>query len=199
MENQTGAKIKTLVNDNGGEYTSLAFKDFLSQHGISMILTAPHTPQQNPVSELGNRTTVEKARALLKRAGLPASFWAEAVSTAVYLENRTPIASRKFLTPFELWHGRSPSYDHLRIFGCLVYVHVGKERRNGKFDDTAKHGIFRGYQEGHHNYRVMLLDSKRVVYSHDVLFNKSIFPYQDKDSSPADFLGDSPVGTNTLY
>lgn len=176
LENQTGDRIKVLVNDNGGEYTSAAFKAFLDQHGIEMRLTAPHTPQQNPVSEIGNRTTVEKARALLKRAGLPPEFWGEAVATAVYLENRTPIASRNFISPYELWNGIKPKYDHLRIFGCLAYVHIGKERRNGKFDDTARRGVFLGYQEDHHNYRIMLLDSRRVIYSHDVVFNESIFP-----------------------
>lgn len=183
IETQTSFKIKTIVNDNGGEYTSKAFKEFLEKNGVQMMLTAPYTPQKNPVSEIGNRTTVEKARALLKHAGLPSEYWAEAVSTAVYLENRTPIASRKFVTPYELWHGRAPTYHHLRVFGCLAYVHVGKERRNGKFADTAKRGVFLGYQEGHHNYSVMLLEDKRVVYSHDVLFNEEVFPLRDESAS----------------
>lgn len=87
VENQTNLKIKNIVNDNGGEYTSKAFKTMLSESGIQMFLTAPYTPQQNPVAEVGNRTTVEKARAMLKLAGLPNTFWAEAVNTAVYLEN----------------------------------------------------------------------------------------------------------------
>lgn len=117
LENQTGETIKSLVNDNGAEYTSTAFETFLSKHGICMHLTAPYTPQQNPVAEVGNKTTVEKARAMLKHAELPAEFWGEAVSTAVYLENRTPIAGRQFKSPFELWHGYAPKYDHLRIFG----------------------------------------------------------------------------------
>lgn len=144
--------MKTLVNDNGGEYTSNSFSKFLDLHGICMILTALYTPKQNPVSEVGNRTTVEKARTLLKQAGLPSEFWAEAIAAAVYLENRTPIASRNFFTPYVLWYGKSPTYNHLRIFGCLAYVHIGKERRGGKFSDTAKRGIFLGYQEGHHTY-----------------------------------------------
>ena len=113
VENQTNEKIRAIVNDNGGEYTSNAFKGFLDKTGIDMRLTAPYTPQQNPVAEIGNRTTVKKACALLKRAGLPPEFWAEAVATAVYLENRTPIASRKFISPYELWHGIAPTYKHL--------------------------------------------------------------------------------------
>lgn len=164
-------KIKALVNDNGREYLSNNFSKFLCEHGIAMHLTAPYTPQQNPVAERGNRTIVEKARAMLKHAGLPASFWAEAVTTTVYLENHTPIASCNFLSPFELWFGKKPNYDHLKVFGCLAYVHVGEERRPGKFDDTAKRGVFLGYQDNHHNYQVWLIKEKRVVYSHDVVFS----------------------------
>lgn len=78
---------------------SKAFEDFVKEHGILVNLTAPYKPQQNPVAERGNRTTVEKARALLKQASMPNEFWAEAVSTAVYLENITPLASKKYVTP----------------------------------------------------------------------------------------------------
>lgn len=152
VENQTGLCIKKMVNHNGGEYLSEEFKRMLEDNGIIMSLTAPYTPQQNPVAEVGNRTTTEKARTLLKQAGLPAEFWAEAISTAVDLENITPISSRNWITPFELWHKRKPRYDHLRAFGCLAYVHIGKDQRSGKFSDVAKKGIHLGHQEGKHNY-----------------------------------------------
>lgn len=46
-----------------------------------MHLTSPYTPQQNPVAKIGNCTTTEEARTLLKQAGLPNNFWAQAVST----------------------------------------------------------------------------------------------------------------------
>lgn len=149
------------MNDNGGEYTSKAFENFTQTHGIQMLLTAPYTPQQNPVAEVGNGTTVEKARTMLKQSGLPNTFWAEAVNTAVYLKNLTPIASRGYLSPHELWFGEEPKYNHLRVFGCLAYVHVGKERREGKFLDTAKKGVMVGYQTSHHNYQIWLLDKKK--------------------------------------
>lgn len=88
-----------------------------------MNTTAPHTPQQNPVAERRNKSTVEKAQALLKQASLANEFWEEDVSTAVYPENLTPILSHNFVSPYEFWHKKSPSYEHLRIFGCLAYVH----------------------------------------------------------------------------
>ncbi len=47
--------------------------------------TVPHSPQQNGVAERLNRTLV----AMLSHSNLPNRFWAEAVSTAAYLRNRT--------------------------------------------------------------------------------------------------------------
>lgn len=148
-----------------------------------MSLTPPYTPQQNPVAEIGNCTTTGKARTLLKQASITPEFWAEAVSTAVYLENLTPVASRNWLTPFELWHNMKPSYSHLGVFGCLAYVHIGKERHAGKFLDVAKRGTHLGYQDGKHNHRIWLIDKKRMVYSHDVMFNKKMFPYSSLTSN----------------
>ena len=125
------------------------------------------------------------------------------MSTAVYLENHTPIASRGFISPYELWYGRPPSYDHLRVFGCLAYVHVGQDRQSGKFSDTAKWGEFVGYQEGHHNYRVWLPDERRVIYSHDVVFNESCFPMKGSystflEADEGDYLSDHPLAETEL-
>lgn len=45
VENQTGKKIKILRSDNGGKYTSNAFKDFCAQEGIKKELTVSYNPQ----------------------------------------------------------------------------------------------------------------------------------------------------------
>ncbi len=50
-ENEMGQKIKTLCTDNGGEYTSPKFNNFLSKHGISHQTSVPHTPEQNGLAE----------------------------------------------------------------------------------------------------------------------------------------------------
>jgi hypothetical protein len=42
VENQTGRKIKVLRSDNGGEYTSSAFKEFCVDSGIKRELTVPY-------------------------------------------------------------------------------------------------------------------------------------------------------------
>jgi hypothetical protein len=50
VEKQFSTIIKQFQTDNGGEYTSLQFKNFLTQHGIFHHLTCPHTSQQNGIA-----------------------------------------------------------------------------------------------------------------------------------------------------
>ena len=80
-EKACGTSVKTLRTDNGGEYTSNEFQEFLKQEGIRHELTVPKTPEQNGIAERLNRTLVEKVRCMLSDAGLPKVFWAEAYST----------------------------------------------------------------------------------------------------------------------
>ena len=49
---------------------------------------APRTLQQNGVAERKNRTLIEMSRTMLAENHLPSYFWAEAVSTACYMDNR---------------------------------------------------------------------------------------------------------------
>jgi hypothetical protein len=151
-----GRPIKNVIFDGGGEFNSKAFTEFLKQKGVSIHVTAPYTPQQNAVAERGNRTTSEKARALLKQANLPAEYWGEAVCTAVFLENITPTRQLKWKTPHELWFDRQFDVSRLRPFGCKAFINLPKLLRHGKFGDTAKKGLLIGYQLGMHNWRILL-------------------------------------------
>lgn len=59
VENQSGFQIKTLGSDQGGEYMSNYFQDFLKEHGIHHQLTTSYTPQQNGMAEWKNRVLME--------------------------------------------------------------------------------------------------------------------------------------------
>ena len=72
---------------NGGEYVPQEFEAYLKSKGIQHELTVPYSPQQNEVAERMNHTQMESARLMLAYAGLPNSYWAEAVATATYLRN----------------------------------------------------------------------------------------------------------------
>ena len=55
-ENESSMKIKCLISDNGGEFTSNEFNGFCEDHGIKRQISAAKTPQQNGVVEMKNRT-----------------------------------------------------------------------------------------------------------------------------------------------
>jgi transposase InsO family protein len=79
VENQTRRRIKVLGSDNGGEYTSRAFKDFCAKARIKRELTVLYTPQQNGVSERKNRTIVGAEKAMLHDQDLPKLLWLKLV------------------------------------------------------------------------------------------------------------------------
>lgn len=123
--NEAGRQIGVLRTDNGGEYLSVEFQDYLKQKGIKHQLTAPYSPQQNGVAERMNRTLVESARSMIAHAGLPNTYWAEAISTAAYVRNRmSTSAFKQNKSPYERWYGRKPDIRNLRVFGCMAYAHA---------------------------------------------------------------------------
>ena len=110
---------------------------------------------------------MEMARSMLKEKGLPNTFWAEAVYTAVYILNRCPTKSVKDKTPIEAWNGKKPSAKHLRVFGSICYIHIPDVKRH-KLEDKTIRGIFLGYSNISKGYRVYNLQTKKLVISRDV-------------------------------
>ena len=89
LSTQYGVRIKCLNSDRGGEYMSDEFSDHLKKAGMTRRLTVHDTPEHNGVAERGNRTDLELARAMIHDSGLPKFLWADAVSYAVFVRNRT--------------------------------------------------------------------------------------------------------------
>lgn len=167
VEKQTEKSIKILRTDNGGEFCSTEFESFLNKEGIVHQKTNPHTPEQNGLCERLNRTVVERARCLLFDAKMEKKFWAEAVNTAVYLRNRT-LASGLQKTPYELWSGRKPNLEHIRVFGSPAMVHIPKINRT-KWDKKAEQYILLGFAENTKGYRVYNPKTKKITTSRDVI------------------------------
>nr|GFB17916.1 hypothetical protein [Tanacetum cinerariifolium] len=92
--------------------------------GIKREFSILRTPQQNGIAERKNRTLIEAARTLLADSLLPIPFWAEAVNTACYVQNRVLVTKPHNKTPYELLHGRLPSIGKaFRVFNsrtCIV-------------------------------------------------------------------------------
>ena len=129
VQTQFSTKIKILRSDNGGEYTSHLFQDFLQNHGIIHQRSCPSTPQQNGVAERKNRHLLDMVRTLLLESSTPSRFWCEALSTAVYLINRLPSPILNHDSPHVRLFGHPPTYSNLRTFGCVCYVHLPASER----------------------------------------------------------------------
>jgi len=71
VEAQIGKRIRVLRFDNGGEYTSHAFKRFCVEARIKREMAVPYTPQQNGVSERKNRAIVGAAKEMSHDQNLP--------------------------------------------------------------------------------------------------------------------------------
>ena len=180
-EKSSERSLKTLRSDNGGEYISTEFEDYLKDKGIIHQTTVRKTPEQNGVAERMNRTLVEAIRSMLSESGLPKTFWAEALMTATYLRNRSPTTALTGMTPYEAWTGWKPSVNHLRIFGCICYAHIPKDERK-KLDSKAKESIMLGYGTETKGYRLYDTTSKKINYSRDVIFNEKKFVKENKEN-----------------
>ena len=87
----------------------------------------------------------------------------------VHVQNHCPHRILGMSTLEEEFSGKKPDISHLRIFGSLVYIHVTKDARK-KLEPTAEVGIFVGYNDTPHNYRVYFPDSRKTVVRWDIKF-----------------------------
>ena len=85
----------------------------------------------NGTAEINIRSVVNMMGSMLKGTGLPKNLWAEAILAACYIKNR--FCSSKS-TPHELWFGTKPDVSGLRIYGCIAFVHVPREKRKALDD-----------------------------------------------------------------
>lgn len=111
---------------------------------------------------------METVRCMLIDAKLEKKYWGEAVSTANYIQNRTPSRSIDG-TPFQRWEGIKPDVSNFKIFGCIAYAHVPKEKRK-KLDDKAVQLRFVGYDDNTKGYRLLNCCNNKITISRDVKF-----------------------------
>nr|GEU94516.1 hypothetical protein [Tanacetum cinerariifolium] len=101
IENLKDLKVKIIRCDNGGEFKHKEMHEFFTRKGIKSEFSNARTPQQNRVAKRRNRTLIEAAKTMLADAKLPVTFWAEAVNTACYVQNRVWVNKSHNETPYE--------------------------------------------------------------------------------------------------
>ncbi|GJS37232.1 putative ribonuclease H-like domain-containing protein [Tanacetum coccineum] len=153
VENLIDQRVKVIRCDNGTEFKNKEMNQFCERKGIKREFSVARTPQQNGVAERKNRTLIEAARTMLADSKLPTTFWAEAVNTACYVQNRVLVTKPHNKTPYELFLGRKPALGFMRPFGCPVTI-LNTIDHLGKFDGKADEGFFVGYSINSKSFRV---------------------------------------------
>ncbi|GKE05595.1 putative ribonuclease H-like domain-containing protein [Tanacetum coccineum] len=153
IENLIDLRVKVIRCDNGTEFKNRVMNQFCEMKGIKREFSVARTPQQNGVAERKNRTLIEAARTMLADSKLPTTFWAEAVNTACYVQNRVLVIKPHNKTPYELFLGRKPALSFMRPFGCPVTI-LNTIDHLGKFDGKADEGFFVGYSTNSKAFRV---------------------------------------------
>ncbi|GKB11455.1 ribonuclease H-like domain-containing protein [Tanacetum coccineum] len=143
------------------KYCLVVTDDYSREKGIKREYSVARTPQQNGEAERRNKILIKAARTMLADSRLPTTFWAEAVSTVFYVQNRIFIVKPYNKTHYKLFRGFKPALSFMRLFGCHVTI-LNTLDNLGKFDGKSDEGFFVGYSLSSKAFRVCNTTTKRV-------------------------------------
>ncbi|CAI7806382.1 unnamed protein product [Closterium sp. NIES-53] len=174
VERESGKRVKAIRSDRGGEFLGADFWSWLKRHGIKQQLTTAYTPQSNGVAERTNRTIIEGGRTILVDSGLPLRFWPLAICHATIIKNRvlTHVGGQLWV-PMDLWNGKKPLVDMLRVFGCMGLVHVPKEKRD-KPQAEAVWAVHLGLAQGSKGWLMWDPKSNTIFTTRDAKFMEGL-------------------------
>nr|GEW46310.1 hypothetical protein [Tanacetum cinerariifolium] len=107
---------------NGTEFLNKTLHEYFASEGKLHQTSVARTPEQNGVVERRNCTLVEVAQTMLSATKDPLFFWAEAIATACFTQNRSLVIPRYEKTPYHIISDRKPSVKFFHIFGSLCYI-----------------------------------------------------------------------------
>lgn len=173
-----------LIGD--AEFDCAAVHEWALANNVVFTITASREHHANGKAERANQTVWRTATTLLRETGLDASFWPYAVMHATHLAQRVPTRGQT-RTPWELDGRGIPDLSHLRVFGCLVYVHEGYPdgarplKRDGS--DLARLGVYLGpvHRATWGTAHVYMLDTHQFVARASFRADESVFPSPDAD------------------
>jgi transposase InsO family protein len=146
--------LLALQTDNRKEFDNHALHSHLTAQGVQLRLSCSYTSSQNGKAERIIRTLNDCIRSPLLHAGMSGLYWVEALSTATHLLNRRSCQTTGALTPFQLLLGAPPSYDHLRVFGCLCFPNQASTAAH-KLSPRSTPCVLLGYPADHRGYQCL--------------------------------------------
>nr|GEY51673.1 hypothetical protein [Tanacetum cinerariifolium] len=172
------AQVRVVRTDKGTEFLNQTLHAYFAAEGILHQTFVAQTPEQNGTVERRNRTLVEAARTMLSAAKVPLFFWAEAIATACFTQNRSLVIPRHEKTPYHIINDRKPLVKFIYIFGSICYI----VRDGENLDKMKKKGdecIFMGYSTQSRAYRVFNKRTRVIMESIHVVPKSSVVSAAD--------------------
>lgn len=155
-------------SDNGTEYVNNKVDKLLDSLQIGHSFSVPYVKQENGLAEATIKHLSFTANAIMNSANLPRALWNEIFQAAAYLINiryKNVIDS----SPYFLFHGTSPSIDHLRILGAYAYVHIPLQLQS-KFGPKSRKMRLVNYTNSSKIMRFWQPGTKIIQNFHDFTF-----------------------------
>jgi hypothetical protein len=95
-----------------------------------------------------------------------------------------------------MFTGKKSEVSHLKIFGCPVFIHITKEKKN-KLDPSGKKGIFVGYYEVSKAFRIYIPGQHHIEISRDVTFDEDTALKKSKQCQLEEVYEKEPIIPST--
>nr|GEV90135.1 retrovirus-related Pol polyprotein from transposon TNT 1-94 [Tanacetum cinerariifolium] len=176
------AQVRVVRTDKGMEFLNQTLHAYFSAEGIQHQTSVARTPKQNGVVERRNRTLVEAARTMISATKVPLFFWAKAIATACFTQNRSLVIPRHEKTPYHIINDQKPSVKFYHIFGPICYI-VRDGENLEKIKEKGNECIFVGYSNQSRAYRVFNKRTRVIMESIHVNFDELPQMASDQNSS----------------
>nr|GEX53489.1 retrovirus-related Pol polyprotein from transposon TNT 1-94 [Tanacetum cinerariifolium] len=165
------ARVITVRTDRGTKFLNKTLNAFFKEEGIKHQTSTTRTPEQNGIVKRQNRTLVEAARTMLSASQLLSFFWAKAIATACYTQNRSIIIPTHDKTLYHIINERKPSIKHLYIFIYVCYITRDGENLD-KMKEKGDQCILVGYSTQSKGYHVYNKRTRMIVESIHLHFDE---------------------------
>ena len=193
-QRQTGRPVKIFRSDNGSEYTSTAFNNWLAKRGITHETSTADAQWQNGLAERAHRTIMEMALSMLHHSRMGRRWWAEAINTAVTIINQLPDSTNTTKPPVEAMTGHKPDLSKTKVFGCKCFLLMRKPDSRDKLAPKAYACVFLGYSDSKKAYKLYDLDRRVITHGVHVKFHETEF-FSDRTDPDISILQDDEDAT----
>nr|GFA39266.1 retrovirus-related Pol polyprotein from transposon TNT 1-94 [Tanacetum cinerariifolium] len=177
------AQVRVVRTDKGTEFLNQTLHAYFAAEGILHQTSVARTPEQNGIVERRNRTFVEAARTMISTDKVPLFFWAEAIATTCFTQNRSLVIPRHEKTPYHIINDQKPLVKFFYIFDSLCYI-VRDGENLDKMKEKGDECIFVGYSTQSRAYRVFNKRTRVIMESIHVNFDE--LPHMASDHISSD-------------